>query len=142
LARTVALLSVALSPCRTSGPVLKLSPSTAQFMPRNWLVAAAAGDETPPTAPDAANAVASAISDQRVARAGRAAGAWRHIAAFDRARMRMAGSFLRWTRVVRRGGDGSGGRIRRATRRAPGKPGARLFDGMNSGSSMSVSDNI
>ena len=45
MARTVALLSELLSPSRTSGPVLKLSPSTAQFMPRNWEVAALAGAE-------------------------------------------------------------------------------------------------
>jgi hypothetical protein len=44
LACTVALLSDWLSPEMTSGPVLKLSPSTAQFMPLNWLVAALAGD--------------------------------------------------------------------------------------------------
>ncbi|GGO21438.1 hypothetical protein GCM10011576_39750 [Micromonospora parathelypteridis] len=67
LARTVALLSDELRPCTTSGLVLKLSPNTAQFMPRNWAVAAVTGDDvTVTTTPTiAVIAVTRAISRRR-----------------------------------------------------------------------------
>lgn len=73
MARTVALLSEVLRPCTTRGPVLKLSPSTAQFMPRNWLVAAMAGDEMtmpPAIAVVAATSTISSRRNDRVLRGG------------------------------------------------------------------------
>src|SRR5215218_7138937 len=74
LARTVALLSDWLRPCTTSVLVLKLSPSTAQFMPRKWRVAAWAGDVTTTRLASAASAVAtramSNLRNDRVLRGG------------------------------------------------------------------------
>ncbi|GAA1832260.1 hypothetical protein GCM10009682_58430 [Luedemannella flava] len=52
--------------------MLKLSPSTAQFMPRNWLVAALAGDAAMTVAATAAGiTVSAARAPMRPRRSGR-----------------------------------------------------------------------
>ncbi|MEU8258938.1 hypothetical protein AB0C06_32265, partial [Micromonospora inaquosa] len=64
-----ALLSDELKPCTTNGPVLKLSPNTAQFIPRNWAVAAVAGDDATTTTPTiAVSAATTAINSRRSGR--------------------------------------------------------------------------